>query len=153
MSVQNTPITRNIGRTYPRNVTQTPGRHQMQSSQHNNHDDQILGIRNLVTTAPMGQVLLTNEINQNNVCRIVNTTVDNQRNPTYGKLINIEKAKEIERICDRSALELNLNLNFNLQDTPSGPVKKNLVGVKLVGMDGATTLRRPSQVKKKNFFY
>lgn len=60
--------------------------------------------------------------------------------PSYGKLTNIEKARDIDRIGDRSSLELNLNLNT--QEIP-GLVKKNVMGVKLIGMEGGT-LRRPS---------
>ncbi|XP_034949642.1 high affinity choline transporter 1-like [Chelonus insularis] len=148
MSVQNTPISR-INRTFPKNVTQTPGRNRVQHSHLNNLDGQILGVRNLPTT-PLNQVLLSNEINHNNTLKMVpppvisNTPVTSAYS-TYGKFTNIEKAKEIEKNGDRNSLELNLNLNLNLQEAPVGVVKKNVVGVKLVGMDGTTTLRRPSQ--------
>ncbi|XP_015119726.1 high-affinity choline transporter 1 [Diachasma alloeum] len=149
MSVHNTPISR-INRPFPKNVTQTPGRNRVQHSQHsqlNNVDGQILGVRNLTAT-PLGQVLMSNEA-QTNAIRLTNTnavcaTPSQTCNHTYGKLTNIEKAREIERIADRSSLELNLNLNLNVQETPGGIVKKNVVGVKLVGMDGPTPLRRPS---------
>ncbi|KAK0088463.1 hypothetical protein PV325_011992 [Microctonus aethiopoides] len=149
MSVQNTPISK-INRTIPKNVTQTPGRNRIQHSHMNNLDGQILGVRNLPTT-PLGQVLISNEINQNNVLRINNPTplcptpIQTPGNSRYGKLTNIEKAKENDKVGDRSSLELNLNLNLNLQETPSGHIKKNVVGVKLIGMDGTTTFRRPSQ--------
>lgn len=77
--------------------------------------------------------------------RIVNPTatpgsVSLMGTPSYGKLTNIEKARDIDRIGDRSSLELNLNLNT--QEIP-GLVKKNVMGVKLIGMEGGT-LRRPS---------
>lgn len=149
MSVQNTPVTK-INRTYQKNQTQTPGRNRIQNSHLNNLDGQILGVRNLPINPINSIHHMTNEISQSsirltNTNSICNNTVQLTGNSTYGKLTNIEKAREIERIGDRSTLELNLNLNLN-QDSIVGHVKKNLVGVKLVGMDGVTTLRRPSQV-------
>ncbi|XP_057339121.1 uncharacterized protein LOC130676701 isoform X2 [Microplitis mediator] len=88
----------------------------------------------------------------------------------YGKLESIEIKKDIENkfngviVGDRTSLDLNLNLNLNnnfkesaaaiiplssssssSSSSSTGIVKKNVVGVKLVGMDGSVGLRRPSQ--------
>lgn len=155
MSVQNTPVTK-INRNYQKNQTQTPGRNRMPNANLNNLDGQILGVRNLPMNTITGHHHITNDITTNtirptNTNTMINNTLQmsssssSSSNHTYGKLNNIEKAKEIERSGDRSTLELNLNLNLN-QDITMRHVKKNLVGVKLIGMDGVTTLRRPSQV-------
>ena len=110
-----------------------------------NSDGQILGVRNLQNC--ITPINVPSEINSavHVPLRIVNPTatpgsVSLMGTPSYVKLTNLEKAREIDRIGDRSSLELNLNLNS--QEAP-GVVKKNLMGVKLIGMEGGT-LRRPS---------
>lgn len=113
---------------------------------------QILGVRNL--RGSMGQMLLPTDrptIPPNNNASIVNVptnpTVVNPMTPgphytksNDGSLLN-DKARENERISivDRG------NTEFSVPDNmlTTINVKKNVKGVKLVGMEGGT-LRRPS---------
>lgn len=77
----------------------------------------------------MGQEMTSGGNNGN--LKVINSSM------IYTKLSNVEKAREGEKISDKSAMELNLNHDGG------ATVRKNVKGVKLVGMDGGT-LRRPS---------
>ncbi|XP_043473205.1 high-affinity choline transporter 1-like [Leptopilina heterotoma] len=101
-----------------------------------NHTGQILGVRNL--TNSLGQpVLPIKEMNNclPNSIKHVDATMLNNSTP-YAKSDKLRG--ENDKIADRSNMELNLNLHDG-----TGILKKNVKGVKLIGMETGT-LRRPS---------
>ncbi|KAF7417738.1 hypothetical protein HZH68_000391 [Vespula germanica] len=117
---------------------------------------QILGVRNLRDS--LGQVLLPvdNNISSsggNDVGNInaipSNTTIPASMSiiSPYNKICNESTttndklSRDCERTIDRNPVEFNLNAQDSMLTNVCG--KKNVKGVKLVGMDGGT-LRRPS---------
>ncbi|XP_015590322.1 high-affinity choline transporter 1 [Cephus cinctus] len=103
----------------------------------NNIGAQILGVKNL--TASLGPSVLPNSHGNpvgTGTLKFKNSSCTTN-GVSYSKLSNIEKARENEKVIDKSMMELNLN-----SQEPS-IMKKNIKGVKLVGMEGGT-LRRPS---------
>ncbi|KAI4484764.1 hypothetical protein M0804_007330 [Polistes exclamans] len=119
---------------------------------------QILGVRNLRDS--LGQVLLPvdNNVSASNGNEIgnINTIPSNTTIPPasmsiatpYNKINNESTTtndklllRDCERTADRNPIEFNLNAQDSMLTNVCG--KKNVKGVKLVGMDGGT-LRRPS---------
>lgn len=104
-----------------------------------NHTGQILGVRNL--TNSLGQpVLPIKEMNNclpNSIIKHTDATMLNN-STSYAKS---EKLRENDKISDRSNMELNLNLHDG-----TGILKKNVKGVKLIGMDTGTLRRTSLQV-------
>ncbi|XP_048513592.1 high affinity choline transporter 1 [Athalia rosae] len=119
------------------------------SGQANYIGDQILGVRNLVQQnssasgggrPPVASNVIVNNLvkehNRINKTKVVPCGATNVNNVVYAKPSNIDRAKNGDKIADKSMMELNLNNDSNI-------TKKNIKGVKLIGMEGGT-LRRPS---------
>lgn len=110
---------------------------------------QILGVRNL--RSPAGPVFSpTRSIGCSANSAVMATPTITPCAPSYAKVgvscelaPSNEKSRDNDRISivDRNNMEYNLNAQENVS-TGVGP-KKNVKGVKLVGMEGGT-LRRPS---------
>lgn len=103
---------------------------------------QILGVRNLTTTMThpeMQENFRMAQIIDSAHLRQLKPIIINSGNSSFSKTTNMEKTSG-----DRS----NMELNFNLNDGQT--MKKNVKGVKLIGMEGGT-LRRPSIQVNPNF--
>ncbi|XP_015521804.1 high affinity choline transporter 1 [Neodiprion lecontei] len=112
------------------------------SSQNNYFGDQILTVRNLTAnSASVSRAPVTHgsnsvkDQNKNTKSKPVASSMS-VNNVVYAKPSNIDRGKKNDKIADKSMMELNLN-----NDSSVG--KKNIKGVKLIGMEGGT-LRRPS---------
>lgn len=129
------------------NIMQSESNQSARSTGQNYIGDQILGVRNLVNNSTTGnrpQVATSgnqnlvkdqNKINKSKTVASAGTTTVN--NVVYAKPSNVDRTKKNDKIADKTMMELNLNC------ADSNFTKKNIKGVKLIGMEGVT-LRRPS---------
>lgn len=112
--------------------------------------DQILAVRNLVANSMSnnsrampnsGNGLVKDQNKVNKSKTVVSSSTVN--NVVYAKPSNVDRTKRNEKTLDKTMMELNLTSDA------SNLTKKNIKGVKLIGMEGGT-LRRPSlQVRFK----